>query len=145
MLIIDQLAEARVSRVLPRESGKQPPADDVLRVQADLAAHADELIPTGVDFGRDDAYDCFYANKPVVVGDLQSRFKRRWGPHGFLQRFGAESVQEMWSDIGNSFNPGVVRGTAMSLAEMTPRKSAMVVEYFISKVKVFLINVKKYL
>ena len=31
--------------------------------------------------------------EPVVMGDLQSRFKRRWGPHGFLQRFGAESVQ----------------------------------------------------
>jgi lysine-specific demethylase 3 len=28
-----------------------------------------------------------------VVGELQSRFKRRWGPHGFLQRFGAEQVQ----------------------------------------------------
>lgn len=31
--------------------------------------------------------------EPVVVPGLQSQLKRRWGPHGFLQRFGAEQVQ----------------------------------------------------
>ena len=31
--------------------------------------------------------------EPVVLMDLQKRLGRKWGPHGFLQRFGAESVQ----------------------------------------------------
>jgi len=31
--------------------------------------------------------------EPVVISDLQLQLKQRWGPHGFLQRFGAESVQ----------------------------------------------------
>jgi len=31
--------------------------------------------------------------EPVIVGDVQLRLKRKWGPHGFLQRFGAEDVQ----------------------------------------------------
>ena len=31
------------------------------------APHARELIPTGGELGRDDAFDCFYANRPVVV------------------------------------------------------------------------------
>ena len=31
--------------------------------------HQAELIPTGAEFGPDDAYDCFYANRPIVAGE----------------------------------------------------------------------------
>lgn len=31
--------------------------------------------------------------EPVVVAHLEQRLRRKWGPNGFLQRFGAEDVQ----------------------------------------------------
>ena len=44
--------------------------------------HASELIPTGQGYGDDDRYDCFYANKPVVVGDqVRLYYMGGDGPH----------------------------------------------------------------
>ena len=80
--------ESLLTQLPPDPAALQPPTRPV-----SFAGSSLRLLPSTDSAARlADFQQRWRRGEPVVIGGLQSQLQRRWGPKGFLQRFGAEQV-----------------------------------------------------
>ena len=92
------------------------------QIRAQVQSHLDNRQTAELTAARQAALEEFQSRwrrgEPVLVGDMQHALRLKWGPRGFLQRFGAE--RSLSTSVTARFHSSAIKFSMLRTAS-TPR------------------------